>query len=190
MAYSRPSGAALAAIPCRPPHLVGLDGGDRKWKRLTEQANQAYAQGDIGLARATYEDALTEAERLFDAAQLTSHALPVPVIFNISCHNLAELENRNGKADAAESYFRKAFDHLLIAARSPSSPLSLRLACMQHLKHALAMLVQHLQATNAPNEAVDEIISLVRETAFAVFRVAQHAALADAECPHCPINLS
>lgn len=190
MDHIRAASDARTPPPGSSPRLETVEIGDTKWKRLTEKANQAYTQGDIPLARAAYEDALTEAEQLFDAALLDGGSLPVPVIYNVSCHNLAELEARQGNPEAAEVYFRKAYDRLLATARSPASPLPLRMACVQHLKHALVLLAQHLQARQAPDEVMAEIVSKAHETAFSVFRIAKHAELADAQCPHCPITPS
>lgn len=164
--------------------------GDRRWKRLTERGNEAYAQGDIPLAQAFYEDALTEAGRLFEAAIGGEGALPVPVIYNISCHNLAELLERSGHLKEAEAYFRAAYDQLLQTAQSPAAPIGLRVSCVQHLKHALAVLVQHLRSNDGPDDLIGDVISHAHNTAYSIYRLAQHEMQADAECPHCPISLS
>ena len=76
---------AIGAVPAtsQAPRLTVLDTGDRRWKRLIEQANAAYPQGDIPLARAAYDDALTEAEKLFETAISRSASFPAPVIYNI-----------------------------------------------------------------------------------------------------------
>lgn len=177
-----------ATSPGSLPHPA-LSSGDRRWKRFTEQGNKAYAQGDIPLALAAYTDALTEAERLFDAAGDWG-SVAVPVIFNISCHNLAELFERSGDAAKAEACYQMACDRLLETARCPSGPLELRIVCAQHLKHALAMLVQHLHRHGADDERIGAIISKAHHAVYAVYQVAQHAAQADDNCAHCSVTLS
>ncbi len=185
-----PAMDAAPAKSSQPLPLASREDDDRRWKRLTEQANAAYAQGDIPLARAAYDDALTEAERLFEAAIGRTSSLPVPVIYNISCHNLAELAERLGSAHEAEDYYRKAYDRLLEAALSPVVPLEMRMACVQHLKHALAVLVQHIKSGQETEARIGDIIRRAHDAAYTVHRVARHAAQADADCPHCPIFAS
>ena len=188
MAHVASPGAAGAAPSSNPRRLVVIDGGDQHWKRLTERANQLYTQGNISLARTVYIDALAEAERLFDAAIDQPGGLPVAVIYNVSCHNLAELAERTGDIRAAEIFYRKAYDRLLDTARSPTTPLATRIACVQHLKQALAVLVRHLRVAKASSpETIELIVFKARETAYSVFRIASHAKQADADCPHCPI---
>jgi hypothetical protein len=58
---------------------------------LTGAANEAFASGDLHRAQALYEEALEEAERLFALSETAPHPAPAPVIYNISCHNLAEM---------------------------------------------------------------------------------------------------
>ena len=184
------SPAAHAALAKSPSQVAVLDNGDRRWKRLTERGNEAYAQGDIPLARAYYADALTEADRLFDAALSSMGSLPVPVIYNISCHNLAELFERSGSGKDAEAHYQKAYDRLLETAQSPTVPLGLRVSCVQHLKHALAVLVQHLRSSGGPEDRIGDVISRAHNTAYSIYRIAQHEMQADAECPHCLISVS
>lgn len=182
--------AADAAMTKSPSQVSVLTGGDRRWKRLTERGNEAYAQGDIPLAQAFYEDALIEADRLFDAALSSIGSLPVPVIYNVSCHNLAELSERSGNRKNAEAFYQKAYDRLLDAAQSPTVPLGLRVSCVQHLKHALAVLVQHLRTSGGPEDRIGDVISRAHNTAYSIYRIAQHEMQADADCPHCPISVS
>lgn len=163
---------------------------DRHWKALTERANHAYAGGDPALARTLYAEALVEAERLFEAAHSKADGLPAPVIYNISCHNLAEIALESGDSDAAHGFYRQAYDRLLGSARSPATPLKLRIACIQHLKHALAVLVRHMQAHDAPRESLELTIGQAQDVAFSVFQVAQHAQQAGQDCAHCPISFS
>lgn len=169
---------------------TALSSGDGRWKRLIEQGNQAYAQGNIPLALAAYTDALAEAERLFDAADGDRGSVPVPVIFNISCHNLAELFEKSGDAAKAEAYYQMACDRLLETARCPTTLLDLRIVCAQHLKHALATLIQHLHKHGASNDRIGAIISKVHHAVYSVYQVAEHAAQANDNCAHCSVTLS
>src|SRR5690606_28059824 len=84
--------------------------GDRRWKRLTERGNEAYAQRDIPLAQAFYEDALTEAGRMFEVALSREGALPDPVIYNNSSPNVAALFEMSGNRKAVQAYFRAGYD--------------------------------------------------------------------------------
>ncbi len=193
MDVSRVPGAAQAAPQAAPVARSSEPisaTGDQSWKEMTEQANRAYARDDFPRARTLYLEALSEAQALFDAALVGRSTLPVPVILNISCHNLAELEEKQGNRETSESYFRLAFDRLIETARSPASPLPLRLASAQHLKHALAVLVQHYRKVGKPDHEVSADISRAKETAFSVLHVARHAEIADASCAHCKIASS
>ncbi|WP_439271764.1 DUF2753 family protein [Pseudochrobactrum sp. HB0163] len=170
------------------PHTA-LSSGDDHWKRFIEQGNQAYAQGDIPLALAAYTDALAEAERLFDAADSNSGSVPLPIIFNISCHNLAELFEKSGDVAKAEVYYQMACDRLLEAARCPTTLLDLRIVCAQHLRHALATLIQHLHKHGASSDRIGAIISKVHHAVYTVYQVAEHAAQANDNCAHCSVTL-
>lgn len=190
MDHSPATGTVLEKPPSPSTRFAVLPGGDQRWKRLTGQANAAYAQGDIVLARAAYEDALTEAEKLFEAALTRQVPFPAPAIYNVSCHNLAELHEKAGKQDEAGLFYRKAYDRLLLAAQSPSTPLGIRVSCVQHLKHALAVLVQHLRSTRNSDHLIGDVTDRAHNTAYSVFRIAQHARQAGTDCPHCPIIVS
>ncbi|MBM7329217.1 hypothetical protein JS562_40095 [Agrobacterium sp. S2] len=182
-----PSSDAAVSVATQPPALTVIHGGDRQWKTLTETANHTYAQGEIPLARTAYLDALEEAEHLFAAALVQSCRFPAPVIYNVSCHNLAELAERVGDSREAEAFYRKAYDRLFAAARSPATPLKMRIACVQHLKQALAALVQHLQSHGNDQDQIDATVRSALHLACDVFRIARHAEQVDNDCPHCPI---
>lgn len=170
-----------------PPATAPKANGDGHWLRLTKAANRAYEQGDTASARTAYEAALVEAERLF-AIAMTEPGNPwAPVIHNIACHNLAELAANGGDGAAAEALCRRAYDELLKAARSPATPLLTRTACVRHLARAVLVLVQRLNARDAPVEETGELVDRARATAFAVIHAARHAELADEACPHCSL---
>lgn len=187
MAHDRSPGTAMAVPSYKPHGLIAIDGGDRRWKKLTEQANTAYARGDIPCARLGYEEALAEAERLFQAATERPSRFPAPVIYNVSCHNLAELEDIHGDCHIAEALYLRACDRLQGAASSPATILAMRIACIQHIKPALAALAQHLQIRGASEDVLENAIHHTYETAVAVFSVARHAEHASNACLHYPI---
>ncbi|HTV20508.1 MAG TPA: tetratricopeptide repeat protein, partial [Polyangiaceae bacterium] len=134
------------------PQQVERDGfaaatsSDALWKALTQQGNAARANGDATAARALYEEALAEAERVFETARLAlmpDAAALAPVLYNISCANLAQQRQECGDADAAIAWLERAFDRLLhttegavscAPSATPSAcatpaPRTLRLAC-------------------------------------------------------------
>lgn len=160
---------------------------DVNWRRITEAANAAYATSDLGRAFDLYRDALDEAERLFARASATGTSVPVPVIYNISCHNLAEIAERSGDGAAAEGFLVRAYDKLLSSAASPNTPLPLRLDCTRHLKQALALLIQHLHRRGVPDATIVNYVERAKSTAFAVFYAAKHADLARSNCDHCGV---
>lgn len=160
---------------------------DQHWRMLTEAANQAYAANDLQGALEFYHRALEDAERLFALASRTAMSIPVPVIYNVSCHNLAEIARQAGHDDGAEALLIRAYDRLVISAESPLTPLRLRLDCARHLKQALAILVQHLHRRSVPDERIATYVDRARHAALTVFRTAQHAELAKLDCDHCPV---
>jgi hypothetical protein len=161
--------------------------GDDNWRRLTEAANQAYAANNLQRAFGLYCDAMEEAERLFALASQDDLSVPVPVIYNISCHNLAEIAHRSGDESAAEGFLVRAYDKLLTAAASPGTPLQLRLGCIQHLKHALTLLVRNLKHRGASDESIAEYVERAKTVAVAVFHASKHAELSRADCEHCSV---
>lgn len=185
---------------------------DAIWRRITEAANATYRSGNFRHAMSLYHDALDEAERLFVKAsssiaflnevEFGSHeenvskhndsgvSVPVPVIYNISCHNLAEIVERSGDAEATENFLVRAYDKLLTSAGSPETPLPLRIDCVRHLEHALALLVQHLQRRAAPDARIASYVDGAKTTAFAVFHAAKHAEIAGLTCNHCAVRPS
>lgn len=192
MAYSASlaNGLGLSQLSSAPAAPSVPDPRAGNWKRLTEQANFAYAQGDMPLALAIYEEALTEAEKLIDAQLGESETIPVPVMYNISCHNLAELFERSGEIRKAEHYYQLAYDRLMRAAQTPATTLPMRISCLQHLKHALAVLVRHLEQQGDPDRRIGSLISEAHQVAYTVFQVAQHASQADETCSPCTITQS
>lgn len=178
------NGPASGAVP---PASLGPT-FDLRWRTLTEEANALYRGGDTASARKHYEAALSEAERLLDAVAAEHDARPAPIIYNVSCHNLAELARALGENAEAEAYCRRAYERLLAVARNPASPLELRISCVRNLRNALAELTVRLNERHAPPGELDRIVEPVRNAAFSVFRIARHAELARDNCPHCPLS--
>lgn len=121
---------------------ICLSGVDARFCQLTDSANQAFGNSDEDLASRLYEQALAEAERLFDAAQDGGSPLIAPMAYTIACHNLAEAKKRAGDLAAAHELKRHAAEKLVATAESPLDPLALRVNCLRHLRHALAFLYQ------------------------------------------------
>jgi hypothetical protein len=163
---------------------------DKAWRQITEVANDAFASGDLHRAIGLYHDALDEAERLFAGASFSNVSVPVPVIYNISCHNLAEIAERSGDEGAAEDFLVRAYDKLRASAASPETPLPFRLDCIRHLKHALSLLVQYLHRRGARDDKAAKYVDQAKATAFAVFHAVKHAEVADLNCDHCAVRPS
>ncbi|MGO3934281.1 hypothetical protein [Rhodopseudomonas pseudopalustris] len=158
---------------------------DDNWQRITEAANAAYVRNDLHRAHELYREALDEAEWLFArawASGTSGMSVPVPVIYNISCHNLAEIAERSDSLADAECFLVRAYDKLLASAASAETPLALRLDCTRHLKHALAMLVQHLKRRRVSNAQIESYVDRAKTTALTVFHVAKKAQIADHYC--------
>jgi len=152
-------------------------GSDALWKSLTLRANQARERGEQEEARALYEAALAEAEQLFRAASgaASEIAAVAPIVYNVSCHNLAQQLLEQDDAAGAASLYERAFDRLERAAASEHAPHSLRASCARHLQIAAAPLVQHLVEREAreqaqrylerANVAISAVVELTRRTA-------------------------
>lgn len=157
---------------------------DAHWKHLTSIANEAFVEGNLERAKTLYGAALDEAERLFSAS--IEHPVPVPasVIFNVSCHNLAEFFRHVGDNDSCERMLLRAFNRLGETAKTPATRLKQRLVCVEDLKRALIALVAHLKSRQAPVSEIDSYIRRARAIAFAVFHANEHARRLDDSCPH------
>jgi len=158
---------------------------DLRWRELTDSANRAYQTGDLQAGRRFYDEALKEAERLFDLAATGVDSFPAAVIYNVSCHNLAELLQRSDDPAGAEALLQQAFEKLTHGARSPETPLPLRIACVQNLQHALAVFVESLTRRGAAESQIAQVVERARTAAFAVFHAAKHLQLAQDARGHC-----
>ena len=175
--------APTAAPPSATPPRDGA-ADDAIWQAVTVAANAAYVARDLRRALDLYHSALDEAERLFALASKANLSVPAPVIYNISSHNLAEMAAQLGDEDSAEEFLVRAYDKLRASAASPETPLPLRLDCARHLKHGLALLVQHLHARAAPDAKIATYVEQAQAAAFAVFHAAKHAETARLNCDH------
>lgn len=137
-----------------------FDGADARFCELTTAANLAFERHDDDAASRLYEQALAEAECLFDAALAGGSPLIAPMAYTIACHNVAEARRRAGDRAAAHGLKRRAVEKLLGTAESPADPLALRVNCVRHLRHAFAFLGESLVDDNTGNRAeFDDLIS-------------------------------
>jgi hypothetical protein len=132
---------------------------DRRWRRLTADANRASCRGDDEKARLLYEDALAEAEAIFVAAELAPNveACVAPLLYTIASHNLAELAWRQGEHALASELIAGAFRRLVTVAESTSAPLLLRSSCIRNLEPAVAELARDLEQRNLERAAISSL---------------------------------
>lgn len=117
---------------------------DERFRSLTASGNQALAAGDDQGAEQLYEEALDEAERLFQSAAegRVEAILMAPMAFNIACHNLGMVRARTGGPGAARAASILAAERLIERAASASEPLVLRINCLRHLRHTFRLLAE------------------------------------------------
>lgn len=182
--------------PTEPPGFVAeATGSDALWKALTQQGNAARAQGDAAAARALYEAALAEAERVFETAQgelMPDAAALAPVLYNISCSNLAQHRRELGDAAGALAALERAFERLAQTAGDPpatsapdavtavtagatAAPRELRLSSAKHLQLAAAAFIEALveqgereraeACVRRANAAISAAVELARTSA-------------------------
>lgn len=160
---------------------------DHRWIELTSAANQAFKDGAVDQAEVLYRRGLAEAERLFATSEQIEISVPLPAIMNIACHNLAQLAAQQGDEAECRRLLILAFDRLLGAARKPTTPLALRIACIQHLKYTLSELAGHLAKQTSPEPPIGHYIGQLQEIAAAVRHTAAHMERTgdNACCGHC-----
>lgn len=161
-------------------------GRDHLWLELTAIANKAFSAGEHAAARTLYMWALTEAERLFALQRPEALTVPLPVIVNVSCHNLAALLVHEGKDAEATEPLARAFDLLTGTASRRSAPIALRISCTQHLKYALAELAAHIGKQGATGAEIDSHVARAKAAALSVHHAVEHLRrIAQSACGHC-----
>lgn len=160
---------------------------DHLWLELTAAANHAFKEGAIDKAETLYRRGLAEAERLFAARDETAISVPLPVIINLACHNLAQLVTLQGNEAECQQLLTLAFERLVGVARAPDTPPSLRIASIQHLKYALAELAGHLAKQDAPEPPLSHYVERLQQARAAVSHAIKHIERTNdwARCGHC-----
>lgn len=160
---------------------------DHRWQELTAAANQTFRDGAVAAAGKLYSRAFEEAERLFAMRIPEDTAVPLPVILNIACHNLAQFAAQAGDEAECRRLLIHTFERLIDAAQCPATPIRLRIGCMQSLKHTLAELAEHLDCHAASEAPIEMYIARLRETAAIVRHAAAHVERARNPrcCGHC-----
>ena len=119
------------------------------WRALTQHGNQAFAQQHDTRARRLYEEALSEAEALFKAAEepVSSATISLaPLAYNTSCQNVAELARRQKDTETEGIYLYRAYERIVSVAESVKLPAELRSACVEPMSAAAKALIGYLMA--------------------------------------------
>jgi len=130
--------------------------GDSRWKALCDRGNAAFAEGRWAEAGRCYDEAAAEAKLVF-AAFRRNAPLPgadAPPMLVVSAANAAENWLRCGHPARAADIIMAVCRDLCDAMADDGLAHSLRLACFQHLKPAMAELLDKLQRAGAPRETV------------------------------------
>lgn len=160
---------------------------DTTWRLLISDANSAYRRDNTARARALYDDALAEAQMLYEAAYWADVEAPVAVLYVISCHNRADLARIEGDMERASIEAVNAYDRLVATAEDPMAPLALRKGAVQNLGKVLAYLAQLAKEAPEIGGTLEAQVNRARHAAFAVFKIAEHSEHADATCGHCSV---
>lgn len=162
---------------------------DYLWLELTAAANQAFKEGAAEKAETLYRKALVEAERLFATRDEANLSVLLPVVMNISCHNLAHLAAMQDNEPECRRLLIVAFERLIGAARAADTPPFLRIACIQHLKYALSELAGHLAEQTAPEPPISAYIERLQQAKAVVQHAATHLERTKdwARCGHCGV---
>lgn len=148
--------------------------GSSTWRQLTLQANRDYTLRDLKKARALYEGAMAEASELLLKFQETGLPLSTPAVFVVSCHNLAELLLMQKETAEAVRFLRCACLKLIHLARLPDLPLQARLACVEHLRPAVVVLMKHPEGMSEQHET-QMLVARARTVALSVYQIAGYA---------------
>jgi hypothetical protein len=151
--------------------------GESAWRTLTLQARQAIDQGDLGLARQLYEQALSEADGSLVAAQLPANDQAIclaPAQYHLACRNIAELARRQGDSGTQGIFIHRAYSRLIGIAESTRAPLALRSSAVSQLDGALRALDRYI-AQHGPSETLQGQAARVRAVSAAVLSLAEAA---------------
>lgn len=165
-----------------------INGGDQNWQNYTKLANEAFKHGEIEQAQHYYSQAFGEAEILLNAAVAGEGRVTAPMLYNISCHNLAALEMWRNHRSEADYYYYKAYHQLLDIASNIDTLPNLRLACVQHLKFSLIALIEHLVTHQFDKEHIIQLKQDAARVALNVYQMAEHMLKAKQDCSHCLPN--
>ena len=138
--------------------------------KIAAEGNRAFGRGDDVLAGWLHEDALAEADALFEAPSGMS-LLIAPMAYTIACKNAAEAKARTGDPGSAYELKLRAVTRLIAVAQSPAEPLILRLSCARQLRHALAFLMADGETTRPA-----QLDSLLEQYRTVITELAQIAA--------------
>lgn len=115
------------------------------WKRLISRGNASFERGELGLARALYQDALFIAERRLPS---WPDADAVVAAFVVSHHNLANLHQRLDQMAEAADHRMAAHARLIRHMADPACAPALQQAALRHSHRARAESLAF--ATNDP----------------------------------------
>jgi hypothetical protein len=137
----------MATVP-RPTAGSSSAGRVASWRVLTLQGNLAFEREENVSARQLYEEALAEAENLFDAAALLGDAEAArfaPFVYGTSCNNVVALARRQRDPETAGIFLYRAVARFVGVAESTRAPLQLRARCLLHLDVAANALYRYFE---------------------------------------------
>lgn len=142
-----PARSEALAPPAGPAAPSSVLARVTRWRSLTAEGHRAFEQRHDGRARQSYEEALAEAEALFEAAALDDDEAVrfAPQLYCISCNDVMALASRQQDWATASIFAYRAFSRLLTVAEGPRFRLALRCRCALYLNTATSGLVQHLE---------------------------------------------
>jgi hypothetical protein len=118
------------------------------WRRLTLKGNLAIEEGHDIRARPYFEEALSEAEQMFEAAVLADDADAArfaPALYGMSCNVIVELARRQGDEVTVGIYLYRVTARLISVAESAQASFELRSRCLLHLAVASRALYRYFE---------------------------------------------
>lgn len=117
------------------------------WKRLISRGNLCFERGELGVARALYQDALYLADRRLMSWPDADAAVAALVVAH---HNLAELHTRLDQLTDAADHLQAAHARLMRLLVDPGAPGALQQAALRHSTRTRA---EHLSFTGLHADA-------------------------------------